>query len=190
MTDDRFLVRAGKWIPEFQVLRGIAASFELAEELKWGWPCFTLDKKNIVLIHGFKEYCALLFFKGALLTDPAGQLSNIGENTQSGRQFRVTSLEDIAANDAAIKAFIADAIAVEQSGQKVELKQTAEFSVPEELQTRLDAMPELQTAFNSLTPGRQRAYLLHFAQPKQSSTRASRVEKCIPQILNGKGLND
>jgi len=187
---DKLLVRAGKWTPEFQALRAILGSFELTEQLKWGWPCFAQDNNNIVLIHGFKEYCALLFFKGTLMSDPGRRLSTIGQNTQSGRQMRFTSLDEITADEQLIRAFIAEAIELDRSGLKVEYKPTAEYPVPEEFQCRLDAMPELQAAFNMLTPGRQRAYLLHFAQPKQSSTRTARVEKCIPAILNGKGLAD
>lgn len=185
-----FFQKAGQWQDEYRQLRTLVLDCGLTEDLKWGCPCYTFDNKNIVLIHGFKEYCALLFFKGALLKDHKQLLTQQTENVQSARQFRFASSEEITKRTSAIKAFIKEAIAVEQAGLKVELKKTAEFPMPDELQLMMGEMPKLKTAFHALTPGRQRAYLLHFAAPKQSKTRTSRIEKAIPQILSGKGLND
>ncbi len=162
----------------------------MTEELKWGWPCYTLGKSNVVLIHGFKDYCALLFFKGALLKDPNGILIRQTENVQAGRQVRFTSVREIDELEAILKATIHEAIEVEKAGLKVDFKKASEFKMPEEFQNKLDENPALKAAFAALTPGRQRAYLLHFSAPKQSQTRASRIEKRLPQILDGKGLDD
>lgn len=187
-----FFNKDSKWKEEFKKLRDIILNcgVELSEEYKWMHPCYTLDNKNIVLIHGFKEYCALLFHKGALLKDPHGILIQQTENVQAARQIRFTSLEQIVQLEDAIKEYILAAVEVEKAGLEVELKKTTEFTMAEEFQKKLDEMPELKTAFEELTPGRQRAYLLHFSTPKQSKTRESRIEKCIPKILNGMGLND
>lgn len=187
---DAFIGRAEQWQPEYVALRRIVLDCQLIEELKWGVPCYTLNNKNVVLMHGFKEYCALLFVKGALLDDPLGILITQTENTQSARQIRLTSVDEIIELEPVLKAYINEAIEAERTGRKVEFKKTTEFAVPEEFQSSLDQDPTLQAAFAALTPGRQRAYLLYFAAPKQSKTRVSRVEKCVPQILAGKGLND
>ncbi|HSY28925.1 MAG TPA: DUF1801 domain-containing protein [Burkholderiaceae bacterium] len=187
---DAYLSRAKTWREEQAALRAIALDCQLTEELKWGQPCYTLGKSNIVLIHVFKEYCAMLFFKGALLKDAKGILVQQTENVQSARQIRFTSLQEIVKLEATVKTYIREAIKVEKSGLKVELKKTEEFKVPEEFQYQLDRVPALREAFAALTPGRQRAYLLHFSAPKQSKTRESRVEKCIPLIFDGMGLND
>lgn len=187
---DAMLQKATRWRDEFALLRTIALSCGLTEDLKWGQPCYAHDGKNIVLIHGFKEYCALLFFKGALLTDPKGILVTQTENVQSARQVRFTSLAQITRLRAVLRAYLLEAIKVEQAGLKVVRKATADFAVPEEFQARLDQLPALRTAFDALTPGRQRAYLLHFAGAKQAKTRTARVEHCIPMILEGIGLND
>jgi uncharacterized protein YdeI (YjbR/CyaY-like superfamily) len=160
------------------------------EELKWGCPCYTFENSNIVLIHGFKEYCAVLFFKGVLLNDPHGILIRQTENVQSTRQIRLTSVKEIAKLEKTIKAYIYEAIEVERAGLKVKLKKTADFPVPEEFQKQLDKKPALKKAFGELTPGRQRAYLFYFSQPKLSKTRIARVEKYVKQILSGRGLND
>jgi len=187
---DFYFNKAKKWQEELEKLRMIALSCDLTEELKWGCPCYTFQKSNIVLIHAFKEYCALLFFKGALLSDPDGILIQQTENVQVARQIRFTGMNDIIDLEPAVKAYIREAIEVEKAGLKVELKKTAEFKMPDEFQSKLDKIPALKTAFEALTPGRQRAYLLHFSSPKQSKTREARVEKYIPQILAGKGLDD
>jgi uncharacterized protein YdeI (YjbR/CyaY-like superfamily) len=187
---DAFLSRVTKWNEELDQLRQLVLDCELTEELKWGVPCYTHQDRNVVLIHGFKEYCALLFFNGALMKDPKGILIQQTANVQAGRQIRFTNLQEIVKQKTTLKAYIRDAIAVEKSGVKLEYKKTEEFSVPEEFQTRLDKLPKLKTAFEALTPGRQRAYILHFSSAKQSSTRSSRVEKCMPQIMDGKGLQD
>jgi uncharacterized protein YdeI (YjbR/CyaY-like superfamily) len=187
---DFFFNKAGKWQAEYKKLRTIILDCGLAEELKWGKPCYTLEKDNIVLIHGFKEYCALLFFKGALLKDPKGILIQQTENVQSARQVRFTTLQEIVKSAATLKAYIKEAIEVEKAGLKVTLKKTSEFKMAEEFQNKLNKMPALKRAFYALTPGRQRGYLLHFSAPKQSQTREARIEKCTPQILNGKGLNE
>ncbi len=179
-----------QWQEEIEQLRMIVLDCGLHEELKWGCPCYTFEKKNIVLIHVFKEYCALLLFKGVLLKDPKKILIQQTENVQTARQIRFTNVQEIIKKERTLKAYIKEAIEVEKSGLKVALKKPAEFKMAEEFKHKLDKMPGLKTAFEALTPGRQRAYLLHFAQPKQSKTRESRVEKCIPQILDGKGLND
>jgi len=187
---DGYLRKAKKWQEEFKRLRTIILDCQLAEELKWGAPCYTFQKKNVVIFQGFKEYCALLFFKGALLNDTHGILIRPGENTQAGRQIRFTGVREIIEMEAILKAYVHEAVEVEKTGLKVNLKKTTEYTIPEEFQNRLDEIPGLKTAFDALTPGRQRAYILYFSAPKQSKTRESRVEKCMQQILNGKGLND
>lgn len=187
---DEFLSKAKNWQKEFEKLRMILLDCELTEELKWGQPCYTFDKSNIALIHGFKEYCAILFIKGALLKDPNSILIQQTENVQAGRQIRFTSLQEIVEMEATLKDYIHEAIEVEKAGLEVNLKKTTEYAIPEEFQKKLDEIPALKAAFEALTPGRQRAYLLHFSQPKQSKTREARVEKYMEQILSGKGLND
>jgi uncharacterized protein YdeI (YjbR/CyaY-like superfamily) len=182
--------KAKKWHEEFEKLRNVILDCGLNEELKWGCPCYTFEKRNIVLIHGFKEYCALLFFKGALLNDAHGILIQQTKNVQAARQIRFTSVREVVKMKPILKAYIYEDIEVEKAGLKVNLKKTTEFPIPEEFQNKLDEIPALKTAFDALTPGRQRGYLFYFSQPKQSKTRESRVEKCMPQILNGKGLND
>ena len=187
---DWYFTEAEKWQDEIEILREIALDCGLSEELKWGCPCYTFQKNNIVLIHTFKEYCALLFFKGALLKDESGILIQQTENVQAARQIRFTNVTEITEKQAIVKAHIYQAIEVEKAGLKVELKKTTEFKMPEEFQATLNEYPDLKTAFEVLTPGRQRAYLLHFSQPKQSKTREARIEKSIPKILDGKGLED
>jgi uncharacterized protein YdeI (YjbR/CyaY-like superfamily) len=187
---DEFLEREKAWKAEFKRLRQIALDCQLTEELKWGQPCYTLDGKNVVLMHGFKEYCALLFIKGSLLKDAKGLLIQQTENVQAGRQIRFTNVQEIARLEKTLKAYIQEAIKVEEAGLKVELKKTSDYTMPEELRSRLDKQPALKSAFEALTPGRQRGYLYYFSQPKQSTTRESRVEKCIPRILDGLGLDD
>lgn len=187
---DAYLSKAKKWQKELVKLRAIALDCQLTEELKWGSPCYTFQKSNIVLIHVFKEYCALLFFKGALLKDADGILIQQTKNVQAARQIRFTNVQEIVQMEPILKAYIREAVAVEKAGLKVNFKKTSEFTIPEEFQDRLDASPALKTAFAALTPGRQRAYLFYFSAPKQSKTRESRVEKCMQQILNGKGLDD
>lgn len=187
---DWYFSKAEKWQEEIEKLRAILLGMGLTEELKWGCPCYTYQQSNIVLIHVFKEYCALLFFKGALLHDTHGLLIQQTENVQSARQIRFTSVREIVDLKTILKAYIYEAIEVEKAGLKVALKKTKEYPVPEEFQKKLDEIPALKTAFEALTPGRQRGYLLHFSAAKQSKTRVSRIEKCIPQILEGKGLDD
>ncbi|WP_240702386.1 YdeI/OmpD-associated family protein [Trinickia terrae] len=187
---DEFLGNAKKWREEFEQLRAIILDCALTEELKWGVPCYTFDAKNVVLMHGFKEYCALLFIKGALLKDAKGILITQTENVQAGRQIRFTSASEITKLKAVLKSYIREAIEVEKAGLKVPHKKTEDFAIAEEFKNKLDDIPALKTAFESLTPGRQRAYLLHFSAPKQSKTRESRIEKCMQQILDGKGLDD
>ncbi|OXB09937.1 hypothetical protein B0A81_04680 [Flavobacterium plurextorum] len=187
---DFYFDKVEKWQKELEQLRKIALDCQLTEELKWGTPCYTLGKSNIVLIHEFKEYCAFLFFKGALLKDTDGILIQQSENVQAARQIRFTNLKEIIDQKTILKTYIYQAIEIEKAGLKVELKETTDFEVSAEFQAKLDEMPNLKEAFQALTPGRQRAYLLHFSQPKQSKTRESRVEKNIPQILEGKGLKD
>jgi uncharacterized protein YdeI (YjbR/CyaY-like superfamily) len=187
---DAYLRKAKKWQEEFEKLRMIILDCGLTEELKWGVPCYTFEKGNIVLIHGFKEYCALLFVKGALLNDAKGILIQQTKNVQAARQIRFTNVREIVKMKPILKAYIYEAIEVEKAGLKVNFKKTIEFTIPEEFQKKLDKIPALKTAFYALSPGRQRAYILYFSAPKQSKTRESRVEKCIQQILNGKGLND
>ncbi len=187
---DFFFSKAKNWQEELEQLRMIVLNCGLTEELKWGVPCYTFEKRNIVLIHGFKEYCALLFFKGALLNDAKGILIQQTKNVQAARQIRFTSVREIVKLKPILKAYIYEAIEVEKAGLKVNFKKTTEFKIPEDFQNKLDEIPALKTAFDALTPGRQRAYNLYFSAPKQSKTRESRVEKCMQQILNGKGLND
>ena len=187
---DFFFTKAEKWQEEFAKLRMIVLDCGLTEELKWGVPCYTLQNSNIVLIHGFKEYCALLFHKGALLQDPNGLLIQQTANVQAARQIRFTSVSEIVELEPLLKAYIEDAIAVENAGLQVDFKKTTEFSMPEEFINQLEEVPGLQDAFDALTPGRQRAYLLYFSAPKQSKTRVARIEKWIQPILEGKGLND
>lgn len=187
---DFFFNKAKNWQQEFEQLRTTILDCGLTEELKWGCPCYTYEKKNIVLIHGFKEYCAVLFFKGALLADPNGILIQQTENVQVPRQVRFTSLKEVVKLVPVLKKYIREAIEVEKSGLKPELKKTSEFSMPEEFERILKEDAALKRAFKELTPGRQRAYLLHFSSAKQSKTRVSRIEKAIPQIMEGRGLDD
>ena len=187
---DFYFSKAKKWQKELKQLRTIVLDCGLTEELKWGVPCYTFHKSNIVLLHVFKEYCALLFFKGALLNDANGILFQQTENVQAARQVRFTDVGEIVEMEPVLKAYIYEAIEVEKAGLKVNLKKTTAFKMAEEFKNKLDKNPALKAAFDALTPGRQRAYMLHFSAPKQSKTRESRVEKCIDQILNGKGLND
>lgn len=187
---DRFIDRAKKWKPEMTLLREICRDCGLTEEFKWMHPCYTFQGKNVVLIHGFKEYCALLFHKGVLLKDTDKILIQQTENVQSARQIRFTGLQEIRDLKSTIKAYIFEAMEVEKAGLEVPMKKTSDFNMPDEFKKALDNDPELKTAFQSLTPGRQRGYLLYFSQAKQSATRTNRVEKHIPKILQGKGLND
>ena len=187
---DALLRKTKQWQREFKQLRAIILGCQLTEELKWGNPCYAFQNRNIVLIHGFKEYCALLFFKGVLLKDAKRILIQQTENVQAARQIRFANVREIVEMEPILKAYIREAVEVEKAGLKVNLKKTADFRVPEEFQKKLDKIPVLKTAFAALTPGRQRAYILHFSQPKQSKTREARVEKCIPQILKRKGIND
>jgi uncharacterized protein YdeI (YjbR/CyaY-like superfamily) len=187
---DFFFDKAKKWQEEFKELRTIILDCELTEELKWGKPCYTFQKSNIVIIQGFKEYCALMFFKGALLKDTNGLLVASSENMQAPRQIRYTNLREIVEMEPILKAYIQEAVEVEKAGLQVNYKKTSEYEVPEEFQKKLDEMPPLKMAFKALTPGRQRGYLLYFSGAKQSKTRAARVEKYVEKILSGKGLND
>jgi uncharacterized protein YdeI (YjbR/CyaY-like superfamily) len=187
---DGLLRKTKKWQEEFETLRQIVLDSLLTEEVKWGQACYASDGRNIVLIHGFKEYCALLFFKGALLKDPEAILIQQTENVQSARQIRFTNVREIVAMKPILKAYIQEAIEVEDAGLKVKLKKTSDFKVPQEFQERLDKKPALKKAFAALTPGRQRGYLFYFSAAKQSKTREARIEKCMPQILQGKGLDD
>jgi uncharacterized protein YdeI (YjbR/CyaY-like superfamily) len=187
---DVYFNKAKMWQEELKKLRMIILDCRLNEEIKWGVPCYTFQNNNIVLIHVFKKYCALLFFKGALLNDAKGILIQQTKNTQAGRQIRFTNVREIVEMEATLKAYIYEAIEVEKVGLKVNYKKTTEFIIPEEFKNKLDEISSLKTAFDALTPGRQRAYILYFSSPKQPKTRKSRVEKCIQQILNGKGLND
>jgi uncharacterized protein YdeI (YjbR/CyaY-like superfamily) len=186
---DGYLRKSTKWQEEFEKLRRIILGCQLTEELKWGKPCYTFQKSNIVIIQGFKEFCALLFCKGALLNDANGILEKPGENTQAARRIPFTNVREIVAMEPILKAYLHEAIEAEKAGLKVDLKKNPE-PVPEELRNKLEETPALKTAFDALTPGRQRAYILYFSAPKQSKTRESRIAKCMPQILNGKGLND
>ena len=189
---DFYFSKAKKWQEELEQLRMIVLDCGLIEELKWGVPCYTLQKSNIVLIHVFKEYCALLFFKGALLNDPNGILIQQTKNVQAARQVRFTNVREIVKLELIVKAYIYEAIEVEKAGLKVKFKKTTDFIIPEEFKNKLSGKggKTLKTAFDTLTPGRQRAYIFYFSQPKQSKTRESRVEKCMQKILNGKGLED
>ena len=187
---DEFITNASKWQEEFKKLRTIILDCQLTEDIKWGVPCYTLQKNNVVLIHGFKEYCAILFFKGALLNDAHHILIRQTENVQASRQIRFTNIQEIVGMEDILKAYVFEAIEVEKAGLTVTFKKHTELIFPEEFQSKLNENQDLKTAFEALTPGRQRAYNLFFSEPKQSQTRTSRIEKCIPQILNGKGLND
>ncbi len=187
---DWFFNKATPWQKEYEKLRMIVLECGLTEALKWGCPCYTFQNKNIVLIHGFKEYCALLFFKGALLNDANSILIQQTENVQSGRQVRFTNVSQITKMKTVLKAYIHEAIEVEKAGLKVTLKKTEEYKMPEELQEKLNTDATLKAAFEALTPGRQRGYIFYFSQPKQSKTRQARIEKSRQQILNGKGFND
>ena len=187
---DFYFDKDKNWQQELGQLRAIVLNCGLKEELKWGCPCYTFNKSNIVLIHVFKEYCALLFFKGVLLKDPKKILIQQTENVQAARQVRFTNIQEIIEKEAILKAYVFEAIEVEKAGLKVNFKKTEKFTTPAEFQKTLDENPDLKTAFDKLTSGRQKAYLLHFSQPKQPKTREARVEKCLQQILDGKGLND
>lgn len=187
---DFYFSKSKKWLKELELLRKIVLDCGLTEELKWGVPCYTFQESNVVLIHTFKEYCALLFFKGALLKDPSDILVQQTKNVQAARQIRFINDREIIEMVKTLKAYIYDAIEVEKSGLKVDLKKTKEFTMPEEFKNKLDKMPGLKIAFHALTPGRQRGYLLHFSAAKQAKTRESRIEKYTQQILNGKGLED
>jgi len=187
---DAFIASAKKWQEEFKKLRSILLDSELTEEFKWGGPCYTFQGKNVVIINGLKESCALAFFKGALLKDVHGVLTRPGEHTQSGRWFKFASVREIAEMRSVLKAYIREAIEVETSGLKLKLRKTSDLKFPDELQIMLDEFPDFKAAFDALTPGRQRAYIYHFSGAKQSKTRESRVQKCMPQILKGKGLLD
>jgi uncharacterized protein YdeI (YjbR/CyaY-like superfamily) len=187
---DGYFKRAKKWREEMEKLREIVLDCDLNEELKWGKPCYTREETNIVLIMGFKEHCILLLCKGALLRDTHGILFRPTENTQAARQIRFTNLRDIVKMEKVLKSYLREAIAAEKAGLKVEFKKSKELVIPEELQKKLDEIPALRTAFSALTPGRQRAYVLYFSGAKQSKTRESRVEKYLPQILAGKGMDD
>ncbi|MCM3782341.1 YdeI family protein [Neobacillus mesonae] len=187
---DPYFNKLKKWKEEFELLREIILDCELTEDFKWMHPCYTFDNKNIVLIHGFKDYCALLFHKGALLKDPHGILVQQTKNVQAARQIRFTNAEDIDQMQLILKAYIAEAIEIEKSGLQVPLKKDTEYTIPEELENKFVEIPDLKTAFEELTPGRRRAYILYFSAPKQSKTRESRIEKYLTHILEGKGLND
>lgn len=187
---DDFFIKSKKWKQEYETLRNIVLDCRLTKDFKWMHPCYTFHNKNIVLIHGFKEYCALLFHKGALLQDPHGILIQQTENVQAARQIRFTNVQEIVEMETILKAYIHEAIEVEKAGLEVDFKKHTDFIIPEELRNKFDEIPALKTAFEALTPGRQRAYILYFSDPKQSKTRVSRVEKYMQHILNGKGLND
>jgi uncharacterized protein YdeI (YjbR/CyaY-like superfamily) len=187
---DKYLSRAKRWKEELVTLRALVLDCGLAEELKWGTPCYTFEGNNIVLIHVFKEYCALLFFKGVLLKDPKRLLVQQTKNVQAARQIRFTNVQEIIKHKTVVKAYINEAIKVEKAGLKVDFKKTQEFAIPEEFQKTLAEVPTLKTAFEALTPGRQRAYLLYFSAAKQSQTRQARIEKSLQKIFAGKGLND
>lgn len=187
---DQYIQNARPWREALEKLRPLLLDSPLTEDFKWGVPCYTLQNRNVVLMHVFKEYCALLFVKGALLKDAGGILIQQTQNTQAGRQIRFTEADQIVELEPVLRAYIQEAIAVEQAGLKVNFKETAEFPMPEELRVKFEENPAFKAAFEGLTPGRQRAYLLYFSAPKQAKTRAARIEKWLPQILNGKGLND
>lgn len=186
---DAFLNKATRWKDEFRTLRRIALDRGLVEEVKWGKPCYTFRDGNVAIIQGFRDYCALMFFKGALLKDPDGILATPGAS-QAGRQIRFSDVQDIVRLEPTVKAFLDEAIEVEKAGLKVKLKKTRDYAIPDEFQEKLDQLPALKAAFKALTPGRQRAYIFYFSSAKQSKTRTSRVEKYMQQILDGKGLND
>jgi len=187
---DFFFEKDSKWQKEYKKLRKIILDCGLNEELKWGQPCYTHENSNIVLVHGFKDYCAMLFFKGALLNDPNDILIQQTKNVQSARQIRFTNVQEIGKMEKTLKAYVYEAIEVERAGLKVKLKKTSDYEIPAEFQTRLKKKPALKKAFDALTPGRQRQYIYYFSQPKQSKTREARVEKYAQKILNGKGLED
>jgi len=187
---DAFLKRQDEWRAEFEKLRAILLGSGLTEELRWGQPCYAHDGKNVALIHGFKEYCAILFPKGALLKDPERVLVQQTPNVQAARQIRFTSVREVTRLEKTVKAYVREAIDIERSGRKVRFKRTEDFELPEELASRLDDDAELKAAFAALTPGRQRAYIFHFSQPKLSKTRTARVEKHVARILEGLGLDD
>jgi uncharacterized protein YdeI (YjbR/CyaY-like superfamily) len=187
---DVYLRNAQKWREEMEKLRTLFLGCGLTEELKWGKPCYTFQEANVVVVLPLKNYCALLFCKGALLKDPDGILVKAGENTQAARQIRLTDMRELVEKESALKAYIRNAIEVEKAGLDVVYKKPTDFVIPEEFQTKLDEVPALKKAFTSLTPGRQRAYILHFSAAKQSQTRVARIEKCMPQILDGKGFNE
>ncbi len=187
---DAYIRNSKTWREEFEQLRSIILACGLTEQLKWGVPCYTFESKNVVLIHGFKDYCAILFVKGALLKDDDRLLIRQTENVQAARQIRFASVRDIVEMKATLKTYVREAIEIEKAGLKVALKETSNYAIPDEFQDKLDKVPGLKTAFDALTPGRRRAYLLFFTAPKQSKTRESRVEKCVAKILEGKGLDD
>jgi uncharacterized protein YdeI (YjbR/CyaY-like superfamily) len=187
---DAIIAGSARWRQEMQALREVVLESGLREEVKWGQPCYTLDNKNVVVIHGFKDYCALLFFKGVLMKDPANLLIRQTENVQAGRQIRFAEIGEIAAVRSFLRAYVENAIEVEKAGLNIEKKKTSEFPYPDEFRARLDASADLKAAFEALTPGRQRAYLLHFSGAKQAKTREARIEKYVPQILAGKGVDD
>jgi uncharacterized protein YdeI (YjbR/CyaY-like superfamily) len=187
---DWFFTKKTKWQEEYSELRMLVLDCGLTEKLKWGCPCYTMDKSNVVLIHGFKDYCALLFMQGALIKDPKGLLIQQTANVQSARQLRFKNIEEILESESIIKSYIKEAIRIDAAGLKVELKKTAEYDIPDEFQNALDTMQGLKDAFYSLTPGRQRGYLLYFSSAKQTKTREARIEKCLQHILDGKGLAD
>ena len=187
---DAFFDRATKWQEEFKALRKIVLETGLAEDLKWGHPCYTFNGANVVLIHGFKEYCAFLFFKGSLLKDPQKMLVRQTEKVQANRQIRFTRVSDIKKNKSVLLSYIYQAIEVEKAGLKIEWKKTSDYELPEEFQKRMDKSTKLKKAFEGLTPGRQREYLYHFSSAKQSKTREARIDKYLPKILGGKGMDD
>jgi uncharacterized protein YdeI (YjbR/CyaY-like superfamily) len=187
---DAFIAGAKRWQEELKKLRAILLDSGLGEEFKWGGPCYTFQGKNVVIINGLKESCALAFFKGALLKDVHGVLTRPGQHTQAGRWFKFASVAEIVEMRSVLKAYIREAIEVEESGLKLKLRKTSDLKLPEELQIMLDEFPDFKTAFDGLTPGRQRAYIFYFSGAKQSNTRESRIQKCMPQILRGKGLLD
>jgi uncharacterized protein YdeI (YjbR/CyaY-like superfamily) len=187
---DWYFVKNKKWAEEIETMRTIVLDCGLEEELKWGCPCYTLEGNNVVLIHVFKDYCAYLFFKGVLLKDPKNILVQQTQNVQAARQIRFTNIKEVVKLKTALKSYIKQAITIEKSGAKVELKKTTEFNMPEEFKIKLDKMPALKKAFYALTPGRQRGYLLYFSSAKQAQTREARIEKHLKKIINGKGLDD
>jgi uncharacterized protein YdeI (YjbR/CyaY-like superfamily) len=187
---DEYIAKSKKWKEEFEILRKIILECDMKEEIKWNKPCYTFDKSNVVIIQGFKDYCALMFFKGVLLNDPKGILVKPGENSHAQRQLRFTNIQDIHAMESTLKAYLQKAIDVEKAGLEVNSVKKPELTVPEELEKKFAEMPPLKNAFESLTPGRQRAYILYFSKAKKSQTRVARIEKYIKKILDGKGLND